>query len=282
MITLTEYIKQDSGYLIILGDVHLGDALFTKRAEEKLKGYINWVKETPNARVFLNGDIFNVATRASKTSPFEVNPKIINEQTKRPGYNEMMYAVELFSPIADQIIGATDGNHENRLIDFANYSLTNELCQRLATKDRKVIYCGTSCILFLKIGKAELNTRSNKVLRKKEDRSAQTYSGYIHHTTGGGSTIGGKMNRVDKLRQMVSGCDFYAGSHNHMEGSAKAKIFIVNHQKCNVSEVRQMLVDCGGFLDYGGYIERAQCAPTDIGAPRIRFDAYKHDIHVSL
>lgn len=272
MVTITEFIPEDCGYVIILGDIHLGDALFTKRAEEKLRGYINWVKENKNARVFLNGDVFNVATRQSKTSPFDKNPRFADE---------MEFALDLFKPIANQIIGATDGNHEFRLIDFVNFSLINELCQRLSTPTRKVIYCAESCLLFLKVGRPSKHERAIKY-RNSPNRAGQTYSGYIHHTTGGGSTIGGKMNRVDKLRQMIAGCDFYAGNHNHMEGTAKTKIFMPNLQNCTLTEIRQVLVDCGGFLDYGGYVERAQCAPTDIGAPRIRFDAKKHDCHVSL
>jgi len=273
MLTITEYIPEDTGYLIVLGDVHLGDEYFSKRAEEKLRGYIDWVKDNPNARVFLNGDIFNVATRQSKTSPFGANKRFSNE---------MEMAIDLFKPIADQIIGATDGNHEFRLIDFVNFSLINELCQRLSTPNRKIIYCAESCLLFLKVGRPELNPHTNKQKRNSQHSSAQTYSGYLHHTTGGGGTIGGKLNRVDKLRQMVAGCDFYCGSHNHLEGTVKTKIFLPNPNNCTLTEVRQVLVDCGGFLDYGGYTERGQCPPVDLGAPRIRFDACKKDIHVSL
>ena len=272
MITITEIIPNEVGYLIVLGDTHLGDAAFTKRAEEKLRGYIKWVKEHPSARVFLNGDIFNVATRASKTSPFSKNPRFSDE---------MEFAIELLQPIADQIIGATDGNHEFRLIDFMNYSLVNELCQRLSTRKRKIIYCGIGCLLFLKIGRPPKHGTPIK-FRDLPNRAAQTYSGYIQHTTGGGSTVGGKMNRVDKLRQIIAGTDFVAGSHNHMEGTVKTKIFLPNIQKCTITEVRQILVDCGSFLEYDGYPERLQCSPIDIGAPKLTFFSNKHDIHVSL
>lgn len=272
MFTVTEFIPEEAGYLVVIGDVHLGDALFTKRAEEKLRGYIDWVKAHPNSRVFLNGDIFNVATRQSKTSPFDKNPRFSDE---------MDFAIDLFKPIANQIIGATDGNHEFRLIDFVNFSLINELCQRLSTPERKIIYCAESCLLFLKVGRPPKHGTPIK-WRDLPNRAGQTYSCYIHHTTGGGSTVGGKLNRVDKLRQMIAGCDVYYGNHNHMEGTVKTKIFFPNIQKCTITELRQVLVDCGGFLDYGGYVERAQCAPIDIGAPRTRFDGIKKDVHISL
>ena len=74
--TITETIKSDTAYLIVIGDLHLEDKYFTEKSEKKLKGFIKWVAERDNARIFLNGDIFNVATRASKTDPFKRNSKI--------------------------------------------------------------------------------------------------------------------------------------------------------------------------------------------------------------
>ncbi|MDP2693130.1 MAG: hypothetical protein Q8O88_05850, partial [bacterium] len=183
MIIVTENVSHSKADLIPLGDMHLGDEYFTKKSLFKLKGYIDWIKQNPHSRVVLTGDIFNVATRTSKTSPFSRN--WIED--------EVDYAVTLFEPIKKQIIGAVDGNHENRLLEFANYSLTKELCYKLSTKEHKVIYCAESCMLFLKVGK-KLTGISKKF--RSGERSDQTYSIYIHHTTGGGSTVGGKLNRV--------------------------------------------------------------------------------------
>jgi len=205
----------------------------------------------------------------SKTSPFSRN--FIED--------EVSFAVELFKPISHQIIGCVDGNHEDRLLDFANYSLTKELAYKLSDKDHKVIYCSISCVLFLKVGK-ELTRISKKY--RTDDRSDQTYSGYLSHTTGGGSTVGGKINRADKLKTIVAGCDFYSGGHNHMTAAAKTKIYLPDNSKRIIKETRQIIVDAGSFLDYGGYAERMQCSPIDIGAPRLTFFSKKHDIHISL
>lgn len=275
MISFLEVIPDETAYLIPLGDLHLGDKLFTKNSEKKLRGYIDWILEHPNARVILNGDIFNTSTRISKTSPFEQNVRIQQRAEDDVSFDEMEFAIELLSPIKNQIIGATDGNHENRLIDMANFSLTNALCHRLSTFQRKVYYFGSSVLLFLKVGKS-------KEKRRFKYGSAQTYSGYIHHTTGGGRTVGSKLNRAGMLREIVAGCDFYIGNHNHQEAVAKTKIFIPDIQNHAIKEVRQQIINGGGFLDYGGYVEKGQLSPVDIGAPRIRFDSHKHDIHVSL
>ncbi|NLK34125.1 MAG: hypothetical protein GX301_01560 [Gracilibacteraceae bacterium] len=61
-----------------LSDFHLGDPLFD---EEKLQGYIKWIKDNKNAYTFINGDIFDVAIEGSKGSQYEatMNVKYIKE-----------------------------------------------------------------------------------------------------------------------------------------------------------------------------------------------------------
>jgi len=265
---IKEIIPYDTAYIIPLGDIHIEDQYFTKKSEKKLKEQIEWIKKRKNARVFLTGDIFNVATRISKTSPFSINKKLLNDYDG----DQMAYAIDILNPIKDKIIGAIDGNHEQRTIDFNNRSWTTELCGKLSTKEREVKYCDISCLLFLKIGKA----------RKEGNRSAQTYSGYIHHTTGGGSTPGSKINRVAKLEDIIVGCDFYIGAHNHMQGAVTLSTFLSNPNNCTMTQIKQTYIDAGGFLDYGGYVERFQLTPTVIGAPIIRFETKNKNISVEI
>jgi len=265
---IREIIPYDSAYIIPFGDIHLEDQYFTEKSEKKLKEQIDFVKKHDNARAFLTGDIFNVATRTSKTSPFSINKKLLNK------YNgdQMEYALDLFRPISDKIIGAIDGNHEQRTIDFNNRSWITELCGKLSSKEREVKYCDISCLLFLKIGKSRI----------EGERSAQTYSGYIHHTTGGGGTAGSKINRVKKLEDIVVACDFYIGAHNHMCGAVTLSTFIANNTKCTVTQINQSYIDAGGFLDYGGYVERFQLSPTTIGAPIIYFETKNKNIKINI
>lgn len=270
MTTITEVIQHDHAYLIPLGDIHLEDKAFTKKSEEKLRGYVDWIRKNPNSRVFLTGDIFNVATRISKTSVFEVNTRLLSDYDG----DQMAYAINIFEPIKSQIIGAIDGNHEFRTRDFNNRSWLTELCGKLSTKEHEVKYCKDSCMLFLKVGK------SNKI---GINRSKETYSGYIHHTTGGGKTPGSKINRVDDLRKIIAGCDFYIGGHNHMIGGVKPKIYVPNVNNCTLTEINQIEIDSGGFLEFdSSYAERQELSPMEIGAPKIRFDGKEKSIIVSL
>lgn len=257
-------VKFNDAYLYPLSDLHIGDKGFTKKSEEKLKSNIEWVRTTKNAYVCLNGDILNVATRASPSSPFEQN-NTLEHQIDR--------AVHLLKPINDKIVGAIDGNHEQRLADYTGYSPTIALCRELG-----IDYMQNSALYLFRMG-----------LVNNRKTSRETFIVYCHHTTYGGRTIGGKMNRINMLRDIVSNADVYIGSHNHMVGAVPAMTQIVNKDTAVVKEIRQMIVDSGSYLEWNeSYAERAMLPPMRLGTPRIHFfikrkkDIAHKDIHVSL
>lgn len=248
-------IPEKVGYLVPIGDLHIGDQSFKKDSLGKLKGYLDWVKERPEARIFLNGDIFNVASRISKTSPFETDT------------DEYQRALEIFEPYKDKIIGATDGNHEARLINDYGFSPLQSFCHAL-----KIPYCGWSAVIRFKVGKRD------------KSRYYQNYFIYAHHTTGGGGSLGSKLNRVVKLRDIVEGIDVYLGSHNHQLAVAPQDVYYPSCQG-GLQKRRIWYVDCGSYLEWNGsYAEKGMMPPAKLGSPRIRFngECHKKDVHVSL
>ena len=257
-------IPEETGYLIPIGDLHIGDIAFKKYGEQKLIEYLEWVKETPNSKVFLNGDIFNVAGREEKTSPFGT------EVDENGQITEFTRALNLFKPYAKQIIGATDGNHEARLIDKYGMSPLQHLCMAL-----DIPYCNWSALIRFKVGKITDPSAGN--------RFVQNYYVYMHHTTGGGGSIGSKMNRVVKLRDIIEGIDVYCGSHNHQLAAAPQDVYYPSD--AGPAKRRIWYVDCGSYLGWeGSYAEKAMMPPAKLGSPKIRFDGrqLKHDIHISL
>lgn len=256
---LVKDIPQDHAYLIAVGDIHFGDRSFKDEGMKKLKGYLDWVKSRPNAFIFLMGDIFNVSGRDTKTTPFETD---VGEYEK---------AVDFFKPYADKILGAIDGNHEYRMYDEFGISPLQLFCREL-----KIPYCKYSAVIRLKVGKRTEKGAGN--------RYHQNYFVYAHHTTGGGGSVGGKLNRVVKLENIVEGCDVYLGAHNHQLAIAPQDIFYVSMQG-GILKRRKWYVDCGSYLDWNNsYAEKGMLAPTKLGSPRIRFSGKhdKHDVHVSL
>ena len=260
MIYLECAIQEKWAYILPLGDLHFSDKAFRELSYKKLLGYRDWVLENPNARVVLGGDMFNVATLISKTSPF----------SQRMSMNdEMKEIVEILSPIKKQIAGAIEGNHEFRAMDFMDLSLTETLCGKL-----DIPYMGISGVINFKVGKKGSKTGG---------QWHQNYYIYFHHTTGGGQTIGGGLNRVEKLGNIVEGVDCYCGFHNHKLSMAKSIIYRPNPDSKKVEERVISHLTCGEYLQYdGSYAEKGMLRPTKLGSPRIRLDGTKKDLHISL
>ena len=171
--------------LIPIGDCHMGDKAFTEDSLSKLKGYINYIKEHVNAYCFLMGDLCNCATLDSKSSPFAQNMDV-NAQIKE--------IVKLFAPIKKKILGAIDGNHELRLERYCGYSPTISICERL-----EIPYFKNSAVIIFRLC----------CHGKKDSSPRATFTGYFHHTTGGGSSMGSKINKPEQLRSLIGNCDFY-------------------------------------------------------------------------
>lgn len=249
-----ECINDKVAYVLPIGDIHIGDASFKQYSLNKLQGYIKWIKDNKNSRVVLGGDIFNVGTRESKTSPF-------NQKD-----NEFEIAVKLFEPIKSQIVAAISGNHEQRLEDFANYDLMNAFCQRLG-----IFYMKYSGVVAFKVGKYVHGYR-------------QFYPIYFHHTTGGGMSAGGSLNRVEKLTNMVWNCDAYCGFHSHKLATATREIYYPSHESKEMKAKRVSFLSCGSYLEWNGYPEMKMLPPEKLGSPRIRLDGRRdhHDLHCSI
>ena len=236
-------VPEKDAWILPIGDLHVGDKAFTLEGRRLLKTYIDWVKRNPNARVFLNGDIFNVASRISKTSPFDSSTSEYEEAT------------EIFEPIKDQIIGATDGNHENRMLDMFGMSPTQHLCREL-----KINYCKWSACVRLKVG------------QRPENRWGQNYFLFFHHTSGSGSSPGAGLNKVVKLTELVQGVDVYFGSHNHQIATGAVSVFEPSMQKQEMVQKKIYFVDCGSYLTWNGsYAEQAMYRPNELGTPRVKF-----------
>lgn len=252
-------VNYDHAYLLPIGDTHLGGC---EVDEDLLLRNIDWVNREPHCRVVLMGDLIDVATRVSKTSPFQQNVRGVREQID--------LAVNYFTPIKDKIICAIDGNHELRLEDYCGWSPTISICERLGIQ-----YGRYSCVVLLRVGK------------EKKSNDNLIYSIYAHHTTGGGNTIGGKMNRCAMLREIVTNCDVYLSGHNHMIGAVPSETREIKVKEKKVIKKRQLFVDCGSYLNWDeSYSESKMLKPNKPGSPRIRFSGGrgldKKDVHCSI
>lgn len=258
MKTITLNIPEDHGYLLPLGDLHRGDRHLSDRGLNKIKGYMDWAMDRPNAYIFLMGDILNVASRSSKTNPFE----------SMSGDDEYQKSVELFKPYASKIVGVVSGNHESRMYKEFGFNPLNPFCNEL-----NIPFCGFSSVLKIRVGK-----RKGSV-----NQYEQIYWGFAHHGTGGGGTLGAALNKKMKLQEIVHGMDFYMAGHDHQLVAGTRNILLPKRDK--IEHQRVHYIDTGSFLDWdGSYAEEAGMPISKQGAPRLRFDGRErhHDLFVSI
>lgn len=254
-------IPEDHGYLIPIGDLHRGDKHFTNVGLRKLTGYLEWVKEHKNARIFLMGDILNVASRSSKTNPFESDS------------DEYVKALKLFLPYKSQIIGAISGNHCARMYKEFGFNPLGPFCSELG-----VPFLNFSSAIHLRVGKCPSGPKT-----KNKGEFYQSYWGYAHHGTGGGGTLGSALNRKVKLADIVQGMDFYMAGHDHQLVTGVREVYVPKNKELQRQRVHY--IDTGSFLDWDdSYAEEAMMPIGKLGSPRIRFDGRcrHHDVHVSL
>ena len=255
--------KRNAVYLLPIGDVHCG-ARETDYA--KFEGYLDWARRE-KAYIFLMGDLFDTVVMGGVSSPWEAAMNL--RESKK-------YLRDKLMPVKHLILGGIIGNHEMRLVRYANADLMEDLCADLG-----VPYAKFSAVLRLNIG----HSTGNKLDGGKRETSRIHYVVYAHHTTGGGGTPGGKLNRVAKLSDIFEGADLLIGAHSHMEVAApidKYRLHVSASGKATLSADKMFLAYSGSFLKWDeSYAEEKMLPPSHCGCPRIRLDGVRKDIHVS-
>lgn len=248
-----EHIKvvlpHDKVEIVNISDVHIGEAgcdmgLF--------KDTLEYARKTKNAYITLNGDMINLATlRGPSNLYYETCSTDEQFQT----------LVELLAPVKEKILFVTDGNHEAR----ANREIGLTI-NRILAGFLDIPYCGASVIAKIGVGK-------RKTSKTKGGTVGQWFTGFWHHTCGGGSTGGAKINRVIKLNEIYPTADFYVGGHSHSRAFFEDVYKTLNTTASEVILKSRIYLLSAGYVKYeGGYCEAKQLAPTPLGPTVITLD----------
>lgn len=229
--------------LYTMGDFHIGSAHFL---EEKLQKDIDTIKNNPNALVILNGDLINNATRYSVSDIYEehLNPE-----------QALDLLTDYLEPVKDKIIGIVSGNHEDRTYKQTGLRPLKNLCYRLNLLDK---FDPISNTIFLSFGKS-----------RERNNVKNTYVIYQTHGRGGGSTVGGKVNRVHKLSNIYVNCDVYIHSHTHLPAVFKDSYMLVDTRNKGVSQQDRLFVNTNAYEGFGGYGERMNLPPSNHDMPKV-------------
>jgi hypothetical protein len=228
--------------LYALADLHDGD----ERAYVQYSfAMVDIIKNDPYGLCALNGDLFNIATRISVSD--------IYSETMPPS-KQLDAGAKLFKPIAHKIIGVDDGNHESRIYKAVGMDITRLLCRELGIEDR---YNPSGLLMFLRFG-------TNK--ERNSHYGKQWYSIYMTHGRGGGSTSGGKINRLVKLQSIVD-ADAYIHSHTHESIIRDGSGFRVSPITGSIKRVQKVFINTGSPMLYGGYAQDMCMQPGSMSTP---------------
>ena len=240
-----------------MADLHIGDAHCDYKGIIERIEYIN---NTPNAYVILDGDLMDTAIATSVGDTYGA--------TLAP-MEQLKHCVKLFEPIRDKILAVLPGNHENRVYRTDGLDITQLMCSQLGLQDR---YSPTTALLFIRFGK---NTTH------KGHGRPQLYTIYCTHGAGGGRKEGGKVNRLADLACIVD-ADCYVMGHTHLPVIMKESFYRVSGANSSVALVDKLFVNTAASLNYGGYGDAAGFKPASKQAPVIYLNGHKREMTAKL
>lgn len=183
--------KNGEGYLIGLGDLHIENIM---SHSNKLERDLQAIKELPNAKVVLNGDLID--------NP--VKYKELNFETLAPPQEARKLTIIALKLIKDKIMCMVTGDHERHSIEKADFNPLNEL----ANKWPHIDLLGYHGILDLDVGK-------------------QNYKIIITHRGKGQSMYNDVHGGIRMLREIFPEAKLAIIAHNH----SPSYISQVEHRK---------------------------------------------------
>ena len=252
-------------YLVPLGDFHIG---YPGVEFDKIKGYVEWIRNRDNTRVILMGDLMDCATKTSATELFD------SLTTPDQAYSRVR---EILMPIRNKIMMVVRGNHEESIYRMAG----TDFMARLAYDLGDLPYKPDGGMVGMRLATDERHKLMCYV--------------YATHGWGGARTIGAKVKKAQDL-MLVANADIYLLAHDHTANINRGNILeppgsgagISFKRPSYVTIGRRLFINTGGFITYGGYVQRKGLTPQDCGTPRIRIEVKQTnlrrylDLHASL
>ena len=225
--------------LMVMGDTHIGDECCDL---DLIKDTIDYVKNTKDCYVVLNGDLINNALKTSKSDSYKEQMTIEQEQ-------DML--IDLLKPIKNKILVMATGNHENRTNLLAGINPLKAVAYALDIRSKLVEY--ENWLLNIDFGKRHgMSNRSNHYV------VFGTHGGH-----GGGRRIGSTANALQDMGLIRPDMDLYVHSHTHTPINYSDIIFLYDRKTKTTREHQRTFFNANSFLKYGGYAESKCYVPTD-------------------
>lgn len=227
--------EKDDITLWLIGDVHIGAAEFD---EARFKRDIAAIAADDNARVLLLGDIINNAVKTSVSNVYE--------ERFSPSESKSL-AVIMLMPIKDKILAAVGGNHEMRSVKEVDDDPAYDIMCKL---DIEHLYRRNAAFLKIQMG----NTKNNGAYNP-------TYTIYVTHGSGGGTTAGAGANKQHRVTAVYEGIDIFVQGHTHKAVNFYPQRIIFDRHNNKILRRTITCVTAPAYLDYGGYAMRGGLQP---------------------
>lgn len=210
--------KQTVLRVYAIGDVHVGSEQFDENA---LRKKLKHIKDDPFGVLCLCGDLGDYGLKNSKTNVYKET---------MPPQEQQKYLYNLFKDVADKIVAAVPGNHEERITREVGSCPLYDLCVLWGIP---FAYRENVAILKLMFGS------------RHGSRQQHMFVGIVTH--------GSSRNRHRKFISGFDGIDFAVSGHTHTpEYTPHGKIRIDRiHGTANHVPYKELVVDAN--LTLGGY-----------------------------
>jgi hypothetical protein len=215
-----------------------------KHRASRFAEWMDYLAEDGDSSMLNTGDNINAAIVGSKSDVYD------EAMTAEDAMDEFEASV---APLAmdGRLDNLADGNHEDRI-----YRAAGIRPMRMVARNLGVPYVEGAALFVYRVGDQE-------------------YELYMRHGTGNGQS----MAQLAKSQQVVQ-ADVYVTAHTHRQQVLRQSIFVRDGER--VVRRRQVFVSSGSFVGYERYAAERGYVPSDLGAPRIRLEGSKHDVHVSV
>lgn len=237
--------------IVVLSDFHYGNPYCSVKHFQRS---VDYIKKNQNCFCFLNGDMLEAVTKASKG---DVYTQKITPQEQRDD------VIGMLLPIKDKVLGVTTGNHEQRIYNETGVDLSLDIAKAMNAP-----YRPEGMLYKLSFGDGNSNHIGKPYV----------FWGYLTHGYGGARTKSAKAVKAERLSAMIH-ADFYAMSHDHVVNAAPS-IYLMPDNRGTIRDDgflsgkviahREMLVKTNAYLKWGGYAEIGGFPPSDLTTPLIQ------------
>lgn len=252
MITILEktiITNKDWFNLCIFGDWHLGNGAVQENRIDTVIDYIKQ-KNKDEYGIILVGDLIENVVPGSKGSPFELSEPDPEKQKE--------LAANKIKKFKNLLLCSVEGNHELRTRKRTGGFANKNIIEKVFGDKTDEYYAGICSILKIKF-------------KNKHGKYLETYTIYITHGAGNGSSVSGKITKLLSLRDKAI-ADIYVQGHIH------SKLTVCDYIRQDNTIRKRIFASCSSYIFDAEYAQEAGFNPTDYGINNISINTKKHNV----